>query len=240
MQSWIPSLRGRALPGCGHSLRCASRRSQSCPSFNCPTCSAELAHHAGGRDRRVRALHCLRHFREAKGRARTLTPSNRASVVICAYTLDRWESLTRAVRSVEAQRAPPAEVIVVIDHNPELLDRARNELSGCLLVENSESRGLSGARNSGIAGGTRRDRGLHGRRRRGGSRVVEGPGGCLLGCVCGWCWRHDLAAMGGRPADMVPAGLRLGDRVYLPRDIPPRRPRSGMCWVAIWRSDAPS
>lgn len=76
---------------------------------------------------------------------------SRASVIICAYTLDRWAGLTGAVRSVEAQHAQAAEVIVVIDHNPELFARAQDELSGCRVIENSESRGLSGARNSGMA-----------------------------------------------------------------------------------------
>ena len=74
-----------------------------------------------------------------------------ASVIICAYTLDRWEGLSRAVRSVEAQHAPPAEIILVIDHNPDLLALARDKLPGCRVVENSEGRGLSGARNSGMA-----------------------------------------------------------------------------------------
>jgi glycosyltransferase involved in cell wall biosynthesis len=73
------------------------------------------------------------------------------SVVICAYTLDRWAGLVRAVRSVEAQDASPAEIVLVIDHNPELLGRARSELAGCNVMENVESRGLSGARNTGLA-----------------------------------------------------------------------------------------
>lgn len=73
------------------------------------------------------------------------------SVIICAYTLERWEGLSRAVRSVQEQRAAPQEVIVVIDHNPDLLARAQSEFSDCLVVENSEGRGLSGARNSGMA-----------------------------------------------------------------------------------------
>jgi glucosyl-dolichyl phosphate glucuronosyltransferase len=73
------------------------------------------------------------------------------SVVICAYTPDRWASLARAVSSVQAQMPAPAEVIVVIDHHPALLARARNELTGCLVIENNRRRGLSGARNSGLA-----------------------------------------------------------------------------------------
>jgi glucosyl-dolichyl phosphate glucuronosyltransferase len=43
------------------------------------------------------------------------------SVVICAYTEDRWSQLRAAVASVEAQTSPPIEIIVCIDHNNELL-----------------------------------------------------------------------------------------------------------------------
>jgi len=77
------------------------------------------------------------------------------SVIICAYTLDRWGDLRQAVDSIRRQTAVPGEIVVVCDHNPELLDRARAELPGCLVVPNSEERGLSGARNSGIAAASR-------------------------------------------------------------------------------------
>lgn len=43
------------------------------------------------------------------------------TVVICAYTEDRWVLLQRAVASVEAQTLPPVEIIVCIDHNENLL-----------------------------------------------------------------------------------------------------------------------
>lgn len=46
------------------------------------------------------------------------------SVVICAYTEDRWLQLTKAVASVEAQTSPPAEIIVCIDHNEKLLRKS--------------------------------------------------------------------------------------------------------------------
>ena len=45
------------------------------------------------------------------------------SVVICAYTIDRWSQLKKSVASVEAQTSPPIEIIVCIDHNEELLRR---------------------------------------------------------------------------------------------------------------------
>ncbi|MEV4555456.1 glycosyltransferase family 2 protein [Kitasatospora sp. NPDC049285] len=72
------------------------------------------------------------------------------TVVICAYTLDRWDDLTAAVASVHAQHRPAEEVLLVIDHNPELAVRAR-ELTGTRIVANAGPRGLSGARNTGVA-----------------------------------------------------------------------------------------
>ncbi len=73
------------------------------------------------------------------------------SVVICAYTLDRWDDLKAAVESVQHQTTPPLEIIVVVDHNPRLLTRAQAEIPDIVVMENREQRGLSGARNSGIA-----------------------------------------------------------------------------------------
>jgi glucosyl-dolichyl phosphate glucuronosyltransferase len=73
------------------------------------------------------------------------------SVVICAYTEARWADLCAAVESVHCQTAPPREVIVVVDHNPSLLQRAHLQWPGAVVIENGQPRGLSGARNSGLA-----------------------------------------------------------------------------------------
>ncbi len=73
------------------------------------------------------------------------------SVVICAYTEARWDDLTRAVESVRRQTEPPREIVVVVDHNPALLERAQAHFLSVIVVPNREPRGLSGARNSGIA-----------------------------------------------------------------------------------------
>jgi len=81
-------------------------------------------------------------------------PAQTASVVICAYTEDRWPDLVAAVQSVLDQTAPAHEVIVVIDHNPALLERATGGLPGATVIPNDGSRGLSGARNSGIIAST--------------------------------------------------------------------------------------
>lgn len=76
--------------------------------------------------------------------------SGEASVVICSYSLDRWAGLTAAVRSVASQTGPPLEIIVVVDHNPDLLARAQDQLAGCRIMPNGQGRGLSGARNTGL------------------------------------------------------------------------------------------
>ena len=73
------------------------------------------------------------------------------SVIVCAYTLDRWDQLTQALRSAAGQLPPPREVILVVDHNPELYARARAGFPGVLVLENTGVRGLSGGRNTGLA-----------------------------------------------------------------------------------------
>jgi GT2 family glycosyltransferase len=50
-----------------------------------------------------------------------------ADVVICTYTLARWEVFARAVESVLAQTVVPQRLIIVVDHNDELLARCRQE-----------------------------------------------------------------------------------------------------------------
>jgi glycosyltransferase involved in cell wall biosynthesis len=72
------------------------------------------------------------------------------SVIICAYTEDRWDDLVAAIESVQQQSLRPREIVVVIDHNPALMERARQHIGGVLAVENREAKGLSGARNSGV------------------------------------------------------------------------------------------
>lgn len=77
-----------------------------------------------------------------------------ASVIVCAYTLDRWELLVKAVEAASEQCGPGDEVVLVVDHNDELLAKARGDLSDVAsVVENGYERGLSGARNSGVEAG---------------------------------------------------------------------------------------
>lgn len=72
-----------------------------------------------------------------------------ASVVICAYTLDRWDDLVAAVEAVKGQTRPAEEIIVVSDRNEELADRARQAFDGVIVAMNHHGPGLSGGRNTG-------------------------------------------------------------------------------------------
>jgi glycosyltransferase involved in cell wall biosynthesis len=72
------------------------------------------------------------------------------SVVVCAHTERRFAELQGAVESVRAQTVPAKEIIVVIDHNPELLTRASEALPDVRVVENAGEQGAGEARNSGV------------------------------------------------------------------------------------------
>jgi GT2 family glycosyltransferase len=73
------------------------------------------------------------------------------SVVICCYTERRFELLRDAVSSALRQSQPADEVIVVVDHAPDLLRRARGAFDGRVrVVANGGRRGLADARNAGV------------------------------------------------------------------------------------------
>ncbi|MEU6260072.1 glycosyltransferase family 2 protein [Streptomyces sp. NPDC047043] len=76
------------------------------------------------------------------------------SVVICVYTEDRWEDILAAVASVRAQSYPALETLLVVDHNPALLDRLTKEykeVDEVRVLANAGPRGLSAGRNTGIS-----------------------------------------------------------------------------------------
>jgi len=82
----------------------------------------------------------------------TAEPANLGvSVVVCAYSERRWEQICAAVKSALCQDPPPAEVLLVVDHNARLAARAREELAGITVLESDDDvPGLSGARNTGL------------------------------------------------------------------------------------------
>lgn len=72
------------------------------------------------------------------------------SVVICAYTNDRLEDTLAAVGSVRGQRRAADEIVVVVDHNPDLFVVLRAALPEVTVVENRHKRGLSGGKDTGV------------------------------------------------------------------------------------------
>ena len=73
------------------------------------------------------------------------------SVIICAYTLNRWQQLLSAAESVRNQTTAVDELLVVIDHNDELLNQAELAMPWARVIASTGAVGLSGARNTGIA-----------------------------------------------------------------------------------------
>lgn len=79
------------------------------------------------------------------------------SVVICAYSDDRWPQLKKSVASAEAQTSPPIEIIVCIDHNEGLLRKseeyfAKERPAGAvplIVLANKYEGRLGAARNTG-------------------------------------------------------------------------------------------
>src|SRR6476660_4646633 len=72
------------------------------------------------------------------------------SVILCSYTLERWDEMVAALDSAARQVPPPSELILVVDSNPELLHRAQGERAGGRVMGNAGERGVSGARNTGL------------------------------------------------------------------------------------------
>lgn len=71
----------------------------------------------------------------------------RHTVIVPAHDLRRFSELVATIDALRTQN--PDEIVVAIDHNDELLELARRELSGVQVVPNHYARGVSGTRNSG-------------------------------------------------------------------------------------------
>jgi glucosyl-dolichyl phosphate glucuronosyltransferase len=74
-----------------------------------------------------------------------------ATVVICTHSSDRWDDLLLGLSALETQTVLPDRVLVVVDRNPDLMARLARERPETEVVANTESGGVSGARNTGIA-----------------------------------------------------------------------------------------
>jgi GT2 family glycosyltransferase len=78
------------------------------------------------------------------------------TTIICTQSERRWLQLCAAVQSLETQTLHPHELVVVVDHNARLRQRAASAFRDAIVIDNGGESGLAGARNSGteIASGT--------------------------------------------------------------------------------------
>lgn len=80
----------------------------------------------------------------------TTTAPLDCSVVVCAYTDERWDDLARALSSLRDQTLAPGETVVVCDHNEGLRARAALAFPWARVIPNEGRQGLSDARNTGV------------------------------------------------------------------------------------------
>ena len=76
----------------------------------------------------------------------------KVSVVVCTYTMDRYDVFTEAVESALAQTYDPIEVVLVIDGNPEVYERAVGDFGdreNVVISDNDENQGISYSRTRG-------------------------------------------------------------------------------------------
>lgn len=81
-------------------------------------------------------------------------PRVSASILICCHDERRFAALGEAIGSVQTQLGSRDEIVVVVDHNRELMDRVADAFPAVRVIPNTEPRGLSGARNTGVASST--------------------------------------------------------------------------------------
>ena len=142
---------------------------------------------------------------------------NSVSVVVPSWSWDRRDQLERCLRAIERQTLAPAETIVVIDHNPRLLEWTRESFPGIEVIANRHERGRGRRpqqRGRGRAGrGRRADR----RRHRGGADLDRATRVLLRGPRRGRRHRRAPARLVRARAGLVPVGVLLGVRLQLHR-----------------------
>jgi GT2 family glycosyltransferase len=88
---------------------------------------------------------------EPKSAPETKAPTPSISVIVCAYSNERIPQLRETLASLQEQTYPAKDIVLIIDHNPELKREFEGLADGQLRVAaNSGERGLASARNTGI------------------------------------------------------------------------------------------
>jgi glycosyltransferase involved in cell wall biosynthesis len=76
----------------------------------------------------------------------------KVSVVVCTYSMDRYGPFSEAVESALAQTYEPLEIVLVIDGNEDVFERAREDFGdeqNVVVHNNDENRGISYSRTKG-------------------------------------------------------------------------------------------
>jgi GT2 family glycosyltransferase len=79
------------------------------------------------------------------------------TVAVLSYAMQRWTMMTEAIAAITGQLADGDDVLLVVDHNDELLGRAAEyfaESGSIQVVANAGPPGISGARNTAVAHAT--------------------------------------------------------------------------------------
>lgn len=87
---------------------------------------------------------------ESQHSVSTENDNNSVTVVVCAYTRDRWATLQHALGVALAQTNDCDELVVIVDHNEALLTECRESFDKFKIFPNHHRRGLSGARNTAL------------------------------------------------------------------------------------------
>jgi glucosyl-dolichyl phosphate glucuronosyltransferase len=80
--------------------------------------------------------------------------SQEISVVVCTYTERRWSVLSEAISALRAQTLQPRQIVVIVDHEPALLERVGAEMEAVVALPSAGAPGLAGCRNTGARAAT--------------------------------------------------------------------------------------
>ena len=83
----------------------------------------------------------------------TATGRLTVTVTIATWANTRWDLLVAAVAAVRSQTRPPDALVVVVDHNDEVLARATSQFTApdTRVLASTGARGVSGSRNTAVA-----------------------------------------------------------------------------------------
>src|SRR5690606_30055305 len=79
-----------------------------------------------------------------------MSSARNISVIVCTHDIGRFDRLRQAIDSVVAQHVPASEIILVVDGNDEVLQAASATFKVARVMPNARTKGLSGARNTGL------------------------------------------------------------------------------------------